>query len=148
MSELLHHPEIAGGPPPAISILAEASSAAPMPEGLVARTILVSLPPGSPGAPPHRHPGPLYAYVLRGAITFELEGRPERVIRAGEAFFEPGGDVIHYKGGNALEDEESALVATMICEPGAPVLTVVGDDELEARKHLRVSQNSGVSGLS
>ena len=148
MSELLQHPETAGGPPVRIEILAEAPSAAPIPDGLVARTILVGLPPGSPGAPPHRHPGPLYAYVLKGAVVFELEGEPVRVIRAGEAFFEPGGDVIHYQGGNALEDEESALVVTMICEPGAPVLTVVGHDELEARKHLRVSQNGGASGLS
>jgi quercetin dioxygenase-like cupin family protein len=139
MSELLHHPETAGGPPPKVEILAEAPGAAPVPEGLVGRTILVSLPPGSPGAPPHRHPGPIYGYVVKGAIAFELEGQPERLIKAGEAFFEPGGDVIHYKGANALEDEESALVATMICEPGAPVLTVVGHEELAARKHLRVS---------
>ncbi|KJK46098.1 cupin [Lentzea aerocolonigenes] len=135
----MHHPETAGGPPPKVEILAEAPGAAPVPEGLVGRAILVSLPPGSPGAPPHRHPGPIYGYVVKGAITFELEGEPERLIRAGEAFFEPGGDVIHYRGANALEDEESALVATMICEPGAPVLTVVGHEELAAHKHLRVS---------
>jgi quercetin dioxygenase-like cupin family protein len=133
MSELLQHPETAAK----VEILAEAPGIAPVPDGLVVRTILITLPPGSPGAPPHRHPGPVYAYVLKGAIAFELEGRPERVIREGEAFAEPGGDVIHYKGANALADTESALVATMICEPGAPVLTVVGQDELEARKHLR-----------
>lgn len=148
MSQLPHHPETADGPPVKVEILAETPGVAPVPETLVGRTILVTFPPGSPGAPPHRHPGPIYGYVVTGAITFELEGQPERVIRAGEAFFEPGGDVIHYKGGNALEDEESTLVATMICEPGAPVLTVVGHDELEARKHLRVSQTGGVSGLS
>ncbi|MFC3890476.1 cupin domain-containing protein [Lentzea rhizosphaerae] len=120
-----------------VEILAESPGVAPVPSSLVARTILVTLPPGSPGAPPHRHPGPIYAYVLKGAITFELEGSPECVIRAGEAFFEPGGDVIHYKGANHLDDEESALVATMICAPGLPVLTVVSQEELEARKHLR-----------
>lgn len=27
-------------------------------------------------------------------MLMELEGEPERVIRAGEAFWEPGGDVI------------------------------------------------------
>ncbi|PWK85043.1 quercetin dioxygenase-like cupin family protein [Lentzea atacamensis] len=137
MSELLHHPPAAGGPPPKVEILAESPGVAPVPESLVARSILVTLPPGSPGAPPHRHPGPVYAHVVKGAITFELEGAPERVIRAGEAFFEPGGDVIHYKGANHLDDEESALIATMICEPGAPALTLVGDEELAARKHLR-----------
>jgi quercetin dioxygenase-like cupin family protein len=125
--------------PAKVEILAESPGIAPVPSDLVARTILVTLPPASPGAPPHRHPGPIYGYVVKGAIAFELEGEPERLIRAGEAFFEPGGDVIHYKGANALTDEESALVATMICEPGAPVLTVVEPEELEARKHLRFS---------
>lgn len=28
-------------------------------------------------------------------MLFELEGEPERVVRAGESFREPGGDVIH-----------------------------------------------------
>lgn len=137
MSELLHHPVPADGPPPTVEILAAAPGVAPVPEGLVVRTIMVTLPPGSPGAPPHRHPGPIYAYVVKGAIAFELEGEPERVILQGEAFFEPGGDVIHYRGANALSDKESALVATMICEPDAPVLTVVSAEELQARKHLR-----------
>jgi quercetin dioxygenase-like cupin family protein len=140
MSELLHHPPAGVGPPAKVEILAESPGAAPVPEGLVARSILVTLPPGSPGGPPHRHPGPVYAYVVKGAVTFELEGELERVILAGEAFFEPGGDVIHYKGANHLDDEESALIATMICEPGQPVLTVVSAAELEARKHLRAVQ--------
>lgn len=137
MSELQHHPATTGGPQALVEILAEAPGVAPVPGHLVVRTIMVTLPPGSPGAPPHRHPGPVYGYVVRGAVTFELEGEPERVIRAGEAFFEPGGDVIHYTGANHLGDEESALLATMICEPGAPVLTVVQPEELEARRHLR-----------
>ncbi|SMD20907.1 cupin domain-containing protein [Lentzea albidocapillata] len=136
MSELPHHPAASDGPPARVEILAETPATAPVPEGLVGRTILVSFPPGSPGAPPHRHPGPIYGYVVKGAIAFQLEGEPERVIKAGEAFFEPGGDVIHLKGANLLPDEESALLATMICEPGAPVLTFVSTEELKARGHL------------
>lgn len=139
MSELLQHPATADDVPPAkVEILSEKPGVAPVDDSLVVRTILVTLPPSSPGAPPHRHPGPVYGYVVKGAIRFELEGEPERVIREGEAFFEPGGDVIHYQGGNLLDDAESVLVVTMICEPGQPVLTVVGAEELVARKHLRV----------
>ncbi|MGI5501337.1 cupin domain-containing protein [Lentzea sp. CA-135723] len=117
---------------PQVEILAEAPATTPVPEGLIGRTVLVTLPPGSPGAPPHRHPGPVYGYVVEGAILFQLEGQPERTLKAGEAFFEPGGDVIHLKGANLLADEESALIATMICEPGAPVLTLVSAEELGA----------------
>jgi quercetin dioxygenase-like cupin family protein len=100
-------------------------------------TILITLPPGSPGAPPHRHSGPAYGYVVKGAIVFELEGEPERVIQAGEAFWEPGGDVIHYQDRNHLTDEESAFVVTMFCTPGQPMLTVVSAEELAARRDRR-----------
>ena len=37
-------------------------------------------------------------------MVFELEGEAPRVIRAGETFWEPGGDVIHYQDGNNRDD--------------------------------------------
>jgi quercetin dioxygenase-like cupin family protein len=70
-----------------------------------AMTVVVDFPPGSAGAPPHRHPsGPAFGYVLEGEMLFELEGQAPRVIRAGEAFWEPGGDVIHYSDANNRDD--------------------------------------------
>ena len=36
-------------------------------------------------------------------MVFELEGEPARVVRSGEAFWEPDGDVIHYQNGNNRE---------------------------------------------
>jgi quercetin dioxygenase-like cupin family protein len=100
-------------------------------------TALVEIPPGDPGTPPHRHSGPVFGYVTEGAIVFELEGKPERVVRAGETFWEPGGDVIHYQAGNATTDRWSRFVVVMIHAPGAPMLTLVDDAELAARRHLR-----------
>jgi len=60
-----------------------------VPEGVEAMTVRIDLPPGDPGSPPHRHSGPVFGYMLEGEMIFELEGEPERVIRAGEAFWEP-----------------------------------------------------------
>ena len=71
-----------------------------IPAGAHATTIVIEYPPGHPGSPPHRHSGPIFGYVLEGEMVFELEGEPPRVIRAGEAFWEPGGDVIAYQDGN------------------------------------------------
>jgi quercetin dioxygenase-like cupin family protein len=103
-------------------------------------TVVVTYPPGNAGAPPHRHlSGPAFGYMLEGEMLFELEGQPPRVIRAGEAFWEPGGDVIHYSDGNNRDDRQSRFVVTMICVPGQPMLTLVDADELQARKHLRVA---------
>lgn len=56
-------------------------------------------------------------------MLFELEGEPERVIRAGEGFWEPGGDVIHYQDGNNRKDTWSRFVVTMMCVPGKPMLS-------------------------
>jgi quercetin dioxygenase-like cupin family protein len=100
-------------------------------------TVEIVLPPGSPGTAPHRHSGPVFGYMVEGAMVFELEGEAPRVIRAGEAFHEPGGDVIHYQAANHLADARSRFVAVMLCEPGQPMLTLVDPDELAARAHLR-----------
>lgn len=103
-----------------------------------AMTVVVGYGPGSRGAPPHRHPsGPAFGYVLEGEMLFELEGEAPRVIRAGEAFWEPGGDVIHYQDGNNRDDVKVRFVVTMLCVPGQPMLVLVDDDELAARQHLR-----------
>ncbi len=70
-------------------------------------------------------------------MFFELEGEPERVIKAGETFWEPGGDVIHYQDGNNRTDSRSRFLVTMMCPPGQPMLTLVDGEELARRRHLR-----------
>jgi quercetin dioxygenase-like cupin family protein len=110
-----------------------------IPEGADVMTVVIEYPPGSAGAPPHRHPsGPAFGYMLEGEMLFELEGQPPRVIRAGEAFWEPGGDAIHYSDANNRDDVKSRFVVTMVCVPGRPMLELVDETELAARSHLRV----------
>lgn len=110
-----------------------------IPEGAHAMTVVIAYPPGSAGAPPHRHPGgPAFGFMLEGEMLFELEGQPPRVIRAGEAFWEPGGDVIHYSDGNNRDDVECRFTVAMLCVPGTPMLELVSEDELASRAHLRV----------
>ncbi|WP_236584450.1 cupin domain-containing protein [Streptomyces sp. MBT53] len=108
-----------------------------VPEGASVMTVLVEWPPGHPGTPPHRHSGPCFGYVTEGAVRWELEGEPERVIRAGETFWEPGGEVIHYQNGNATADATAKYVVVMLGAPGEPMLTLVDEEELESRAHLR-----------
>ncbi|MDP9841673.1 cupin domain-containing protein [Streptosporangium lutulentum] len=108
-----------------------------LPEAAEVMTALIELPPGDPGSPPHRHSGPVYGYMLEGEMIFELEGEPERVIREGEAFWEPGGDVIHYQAANNLSGTWSRFVVVMIGAPDEPMLTYVDDVELAARRDRR-----------
>ncbi|WP_234795627.1 cupin domain-containing protein [Mycobacteroides chelonae] len=102
-------------------------------------TVSIEWPPGSPGTPPHRHPGgPAFGYVVEGEMLFELEGQPPRVVKAGEAFWEPGGDVIHYSDANHRTDSVLRFVVTMLCKPGEPMLVLVDEEELRHRAGARV----------
>ncbi len=112
-----------------------------IPQGAHAMTVVVEYPPGCAGAPPHRHPGgPAFGYVLDGEMLFELEGEPPQVVKAGEAFWEPGGDVIHYSDANNRDDMKCRFLVTMLCVPDQPMLVLVDDEELAARTHLRIGR--------
>jgi len=112
-----------------------------IPSNAEVMTSVIEWPAGSPGAPPHRHPGgPAFGYVIEGEMLFELEGEPPRVLSAGEAFWEPGGDVIHYSDGNNRTDIPLRFVVTMMCVRGQPMFVVVDPAELETRKDKRVTR--------
>lgn len=108
-----------------------------LPAGSGVMTALVEVPPGSAGSPPHRHSGPVFGYVTEGEMIFELEGEAPRLIRVGEAFSEPGGDVVHYQAANNRSDVWTRFVVVMVCRPGVPMLTYLTPDEIAQRRHLR-----------
>jgi quercetin dioxygenase-like cupin family protein len=108
-----------------------------IPEGACAMTQLIEVPPADAGLGPHRHSGPVFGYVLEGRILFELEGDAPREIVAGEAFWEPGGDVVHYQVANLDKNGWSRFFAVCICAPGVDMITMLEPDEVAARDHLR-----------
>lgn len=109
-------------------------------------TQLVELPPADAGVAPHRHSGPVFGYVLEGRMLFELEGEAPREIVAGEAFWEPGGDVVHYQAANLEPNNWTRFIAICICAPGADMITMLEPNEIIARNHLRhpsIRQHAG-----
>jgi quercetin dioxygenase-like cupin family protein len=117
-------------------LLDETPRTAPNSAAMVAT---VTIPPGDAGSGPHRHSGPVFGYVLEGEILFELEGERPYPIEAGEAFWEPGFDVVHYQTANLRTDIPSKFVVFMLCAPDAPMMTYLDEAEIEERKHLRCS---------
>nr|WP_042185100.1 cupin domain-containing protein [Kibdelosporangium sp. MJ126-NF4]CEL16520.1 cupin domain protein [Kibdelosporangium sp. MJ126-NF4]CTQ90473.1 cupin domain protein [Kibdelosporangium sp. MJ126-NF4] len=109
----------------------------PIPDGAHAMTQLVELPPADAGPGPHRHSGPVFGYVLEGRILFELEGEAPREIKAGEAFWEPGGDVVHYQVANLEPGTWSRFLAVCLCAPGVDMITMLEPHEIVERDHLR-----------
>lgn len=103
-------------------------------------TVLINHPPGAPGYPPHRLPGgPGFGYMIDGEMLFEIEGEAPRVLRAGDAFWGPGGDVIHYRDANNRTDVPCRFVLTLFRVPGKPMIERVTEEELDERKALRVT---------
>jgi quercetin dioxygenase-like cupin family protein len=61
----------------------------------------------------HLHPGPVVGYVVKGEITFQIEGQPAQVLRAGDAFYEPANTrILHFD--NASPTNEARFVAVYL----------------------------------
>jgi quercetin dioxygenase-like cupin family protein len=77
-----------------------------------------------PGAavPKHTHPGEELAYVLKGEIILEIEGKPPAKLKAGDVFFVPAGTVHSAKNPGKTA---AAVLATYVIEKGKPVATPV-----------------------
>lgn len=88
-------------------------------EGKVASLVTVSYAPGA-GSQPHRHPGPVFGYILEGAIVSQVEPGPPITYRAGEAFYEPPMHV-HRVSRNASKTRPAKLLAFVITEKGQPL---------------------------
>jgi hypothetical protein len=99
---------------------------------------VLELPPGDPGIRRHRHSGLVVGYMLEGEMLFELEGEEPYPIKAGQAFWEPGGDVIHYRVSNLLPDRTSRFVVVVLCALDVEMIAMVDDAELAAKAHQQI----------
>jgi quercetin dioxygenase-like cupin family protein len=85
-------------------------------EGVVA---VVDLPPGAT-EPRHTHPAEVFAYVLAGTSTIDVEGEATKTLKAGEAFHVAPGKVHSAKNPGS---EPAKLVVVFIAEKGRPLST-------------------------
>jgi quercetin dioxygenase-like cupin family protein len=58
----------------------------------------------------HRHPISVVGVVTQGGFIYKREGEPERIIKAGDSFFEPAG-VTMERFDNASSTEPAEIVA-------------------------------------
>jgi quercetin dioxygenase-like cupin family protein len=72
----------------------------------------VTYPPGA-GSPAHLHVNGVMAFVVSGGIASKVGDEPERIFRAGEAWWEPPG-AIHRVSRNASPTEPATLLAIYI----------------------------------
>lgn len=75
------------------------------------------------GSPPHRHPGPVCGYVLKGTFEFQVEGQEKRFLKAGDTFFEPE-MILHVVGRNPSSEGQTRVLATIIHPADATQLVI------------------------
>jgi quercetin dioxygenase-like cupin family protein len=62
---------------------------------------------------PHRHPGPVFGYVLEGEFEFAIDDQPAKVFKAGETFYEPTG-CVHRVTKNASAKSRTRVLAVIL----------------------------------
>jgi quercetin dioxygenase-like cupin family protein len=77
-----------------------------------ATTQEVTFEPGVASAP-HRHPGPVFGYVLEGELEFQAGDAPARKLKAGDTFYEPA-MVLHAVARNPSAKARARVLAVII----------------------------------
>jgi quercetin dioxygenase-like cupin family protein len=70
----------------------------------------------------HVHNSPVFGVVLEGSVIYQIEGRPETVLRSGDVFYEPEG--VRIARFDALEDGVTFLGYFLLEEGQDAELTV------------------------
>ena len=79
---------------------------------------LVEIGPGlQSGA--HRHPGPVFGYILEGELLTQVEGSAPITYKAGQVFYEPAGH-IHMQAKNPSKTVTTRFLAVVIGKQGQP----------------------------
>jgi quercetin dioxygenase-like cupin family protein len=89
-------------------------------EGKEVRLITVEYAPGA-ASEPHRHPGPVFVYVLDGAVVAQVDEEPAATYTRGQAWYEPSGSA-HLVSRNASGAVPAKLLAFVISEKDQPVV--------------------------
>ncbi len=72
---------------------------------------------------PHRHPGPVFGYVIEGELQFKVEGQEPRTLKAGDTFYEPR-MVLHEVARNPSETKRTRILATIVHSRDAKSLAI------------------------
>lgn len=87
-----------------------------------ATTVELTLEPGQ-SSPPHRHPGPVFGYIIEGEYDWAIDDKPARTLKAGETFYEPTG-CLHRVSKNASEKNKARVLAVLVLPADAKEIAI------------------------
>lgn len=77
-----------------------------------ATAVEVTLEPGQASAA-HRHPGPVFGYVLEGEYEWAIDDQPAKVLKTGDTFYEPAG-CLHRVSKNPAAKGKTRVLAWVV----------------------------------
>ena len=83
-----------------------------------ATTVEVTLEPGQSSVP-HRHPGPVFGYVIEGTYEFAINGVSARTLKAGDTFYEQP-TAVHSTSRNPSTDKRAKILVFMVADQKNP----------------------------
>lgn len=83
----------------------------------------------------HLHPGSVFAYVLEGTITSQLEGQPPHTYHEGDSWYEPP-RIHHLISRNSSSTRPATLLVFSIAADGAPIKLPLPDTKATAAAAL------------
>jgi quercetin dioxygenase-like cupin family protein len=92
-----------------------------------AATVEVTLGPGEASAP-HRHPGPVFGYVLEGEYEWAIDDNKARVLKAGDTFYEPTG-CLHRVSKNPSDKNRARVLAVVLHPADAKEIVIPEKDK-------------------
>ncbi len=103
-------------PPAAVkTLMREPLGDIPNPE---ASMLILTVPPGTVSRP-HKHFGPVFAYILQGQIENQVDPEQPKTYNAGDFFYEPTMHV-HRLLRNLSETETAKILVFQVQEKGKP----------------------------
>jgi quercetin dioxygenase-like cupin family protein len=82
----------------------------------------VTIDPGQ-SSPPHRHPGPVYGYILEGEYEWAINDQPVKHLKVGDTFYEPA-MCLHRVSRNHSDKAKARVLAVMVHPRDAKQLSI------------------------
>jgi quercetin dioxygenase-like cupin family protein len=87
-----------------------------------ATTVEVTLEPGQAGMP-HRHPGPVFGYILEGVYEWAIDDQPAKKLKVGDTFYEPA-MCLHRVSKNPSDKNKTRVLAVLLVPRDAKELSI------------------------
>jgi quercetin dioxygenase-like cupin family protein len=119
---LAQHDDPAKGKPKVVTISERDVSEKLDGKAIKATTVEVTLEPGQ-SSMPHRHPGPVFGYILEGEYEWAIDDQLAKKLKVGDTFYEPA-MCLHRVSRNPSDKNKTRVLAVLLVPRDAKELSI------------------------